>query len=202
MCAGDEASSVPGFALDAAGWVRPARHLRSPNQDARPPGTAIDLLLIHNISLPPGEFGAGQIERLFMNTLDHAAHPYFAALRGLRVSAHFLIARDGALTQFVACTERAWHAGQSVFEGRDRCNDFSLGIELEGTDVLAYTEAQYGVLGRLAGTLFAAYPLRAVRGHGHVSAPRKTDPGPAFDWRRFARALNLDPSAFPPGLLG
>ena len=198
MHAADQASSAPGFALDAAGWVRPAHHLHSPNQDARPPGTAIELLLIHNISLPPGEFGTGHIERLFTNTLDHAAHPYFATLRGLRVSAHFLIARDGALTQFVACAARAWHAGQSVFEGRDRCNDFSLGIELEGSDAVAYTDAQYDVLARLARALFGAYPLRAVRGHEHVSAPRKTDPGPAFDWRRLARALNLGPAAFPP----
>ncbi len=197
MHAAGEASSAPAFVLDAAGWIRPARHLHSPNQDERPAGTAIELLLIHNISLPPGQFGTGHIERLFTNTLDHAAHPYFAMLSGLRVSAHFLIARDGALTQFVACAGRAWHAGQSAFEGRDHCNDFSLGIELEGTDVMAYTDAQYDVLVRLAGALFAAYPLRAVRGHGHVSAPRKTDPGPAFDWRRFARALNVDPAAFP-----
>lgn len=192
----------PGFAIDAAGWVAPARHLPSPNQDARPDGVRIELLLIHNISLPPGQFGTGDIERLFWNRLDHDAHPYFAALRGLRVSAHFLIARDGALTQFVGCAERAWHAGESVFEGRSRCNDFSLGVELEGTDTLAYTDAQYDVLAQLARTLFAAYPLRAVRGHGDVSAPRKTDPGAAFDWPRLARALTIDAASFAPGLLG
>jgi len=192
----------PGFAIDAAGWVAPARHLPSPNQDARPDGVRIELLLIHNISLPPGQFGTGDIERLFSNRLDHDAHPYFAALRGLQVSAHFLIARDGALTQFVSCAERAWHAGESVFEGRSRCNDFSLGVELEVTEKLAYTDAQYDVLAQLARTLFAAYPLRAVRGHSDVSAPRKTDPGAAFDWPRLARALTIDPASFAPGLLG
>jgi N-acetyl-anhydromuramoyl-L-alanine amidase len=191
----------PGFAIDASGWVARARHLPSPNQDARPAGARIELLLIHNISLPPDEFGTGDIERLFTNRLDFDAHPYFATLRALRVSAHFLIARDAALTQFVGCAQRAWHAGESVFEGRPRCNDFSLGIELEGTDTLAYTDAQYEVLARLARTLFAAYPLRAVRGHSDVSAPRKTDPGAAFDWLRFARALDVGPSAFAPGLL-
>jgi len=189
------------FSIDAAGWVPAARRLTSPNRDARPPDARIELLLVHNISLPPGEFGTGQIERLFTNRLDPDAHPYFASLRGLRVSAHFLIARDGRLTQFVACTERAWHAGESVFEGRTRCNDFSLGVELEGTDTLAYTDHQYEVLTRLARTLFAAYPLRAVRGHSDVSAPRKTDPGAAFDWRRFAAALDVGGAVFAPGLL-
>ena len=188
------------FAIDAAGWVAQARRLSSPNCDARPDGIRIELLLIHNISLPPGEFGTGAIEQLFTNRLDCGAHPYFDTLRGLRVSAHFLIARDGGLTQFVGCADRAWHAGESLFEGRTRCNDFSLGIELEGTDTLAYTNAQYSVLGRLSRTLFAAYPLRAVRGHNDVSAPRKTDPGAAFDWQRFALALDIGPAAFAPGL--
>jgi AmpD protein len=186
--------------LDAAGWVAQARRLPSPNCDARPEDARIELLLIHNISLPPGQFGTGGIEQLFTNALDCDAHPYFDTLRGLRVSAHFLIARDGQLTQFVACVDRAWHAGESLFEGRTRCNDFSLGIELEGTDTLAYTDAQYSVLARLSGALFAAYPLRAVRGHNDVSAPRKTDPGVAFDWLRFARELDVGTSAFAPGL--
>jgi N-acetyl-anhydromuramoyl-L-alanine amidase len=189
------------FAVGASGWVAPARYLLSPNHDSRPAGARIELLLIHNISLPPGEFGTGNIERLFANQLDHDAHPYFATLRDLRVSAHFLIARDGVLTQFVGCAARAWHAGESVFEGRPRCNDFSLGIELEGTDTLAYTDAQYDVLAQLGRALFASYPLRAVRGHSDVSAPRKTDPGAAFDWSRFARALAVDPAAFAAGIL-
>ncbi|HEY4040171.1 MAG TPA: 1,6-anhydro-N-acetylmuramyl-L-alanine amidase AmpD [Burkholderiaceae bacterium] len=192
----DVQSTDAQFAIDASGWVAPARHLPSPNHDARPDAARIELLLIHNISLPPGEFGTGAIERLFTNCLDHEAHPYFGTLRGLRVSAHFLIARDGLLTQFVACTDRAWHAGESVFEGRPRCNDFSVGIELEGTDTLAYSDAQYDALGRLGRALFVAYPLRAVRGHNDVSAPRKTDPGASFDWPRFARALNVGPAAF------
>jgi AmpD protein len=191
----------PGFAIDASGWVAQARQVASPNHDARPAAARVELLLIHNISLPPGEFGGGNIERLFTNRLDLGVHPYFASLHGLRVSAHFLIARDGALTQFVGCAERAWHAGESLFEGRPRCNDFSLGIELEGTDTLAYTDAQYDVLARLSRTLFATYPLRAVRGHCDVAAPRKTDPGAAFDWPRFARALDVDMAAFEPARL-
>jgi AmpD protein len=196
------ASADPGFPIDADGWVQGARRLLSPNQDGRPADARVELLLIHNISLPPGQFGTGEIERLFTNCIDHDAHPYFEGLRGLRVSAHFLIARDGRLTQFVACAQRAWHAGESQFEGRTRCNDFSIGVELEGTDTLAYGDAQYDVLARLARSLFAAYPLRAVRGHSDVSAPRKTDPGAAFDWRRFAQALSADPALFAPGLLG
>lgn len=191
----------PGFVIDASGWVAQARHVPSPNHDARPAGTRVELLVIHNISLPPGEFGGGNIERLFTNRLQFDAHPYFETLRALRVSAHFLIARDGVLIQFVGCADRAWHAGESLFEGRPRCNDFSLGIELEGTDALAYTDAQYDVLARLSRSLFAAYPLRAVRGHSDVSPLRKTDPGAAFDWPRFASALDVDQAAFEPGRL-
>lgn len=191
----------PGFVIDASGWVAQARHVPSPNHDARPAGTRVELLVIHNISLPPGEFGGGNIERLFTNRLQFDAHPYFETLRSLQVSAHFLIARDGVLIQFVGCADRAWHAGESLFEGRPRCNDFSLGIELEGTDTLAYTDAQYDVLARLSRSLFAAYPLRAVRGHSDVSPLRKTDPGAAFDWPRFARALDVDQAAFEPGRL-
>lgn len=187
--------------LDAAGWVTPARHAPSPNQDPRPEGSRIELLLIHNISLPPGRFGTGDIERLFTNQLDWDTHAYFATLRGLRVSAHFLIARDGRLTQFVACTQRAWHAGESMFEGRARCNDFSLGIELEGTDTAAYTDDQYEMLVRLGRPLFDTYPLRAVRGHSDVSPARKTDPGTAFDWPRFARALDVGAAPFAAGIL-
>ncbi|MBV8210066.1 MAG: 1,6-anhydro-N-acetylmuramyl-L-alanine amidase AmpD [Burkholderiaceae bacterium] len=192
---------MDSFAIDTSGWVAQALRLPSPNHDSRPEAERIELLVIHNISLPPGEFGTGHIERLFTNRLDHEAHSYFGTLKDLRVSAHFLIARGGQLTQFVSCADRAWHAGESVFEGRSRCNDFSLGIELEGTDSLAYTDAQYEVLAPLARALFTAYPLRAVRGHSDVSAPRKTDPGAAFDWPRFARALGVGPSAFVPGVL-
>jgi len=189
------------LSVDIDGWATGARRLPSPNRDRRPPGASIELLLIHNISLPPGCFGTGCVERLFTNDLRPDAHPYFAGLEGLRVSAHFLVARDGSLTQFVPCGERAWHAGASEFEGRSGCNDFSIGIELEGTDELAYAEPQYRVLLPLARALFAAYPLRAVRGHCHVAPGRKTDPGPAFDWRRLANELGIDPSLFAPGCM-
>ena len=173
----------------------------SENCDARPAGAAITLLVIHNISLPPGRFGTGCVEQLFTNRLDASAHPYFAALAGLRVSAHFLIDRGGVLTQFVSCSERAWHAGQSQFEGRPACNDFSLGIELEGTDERPYTQKQYRTLARLARKLIAAFPLRAVRGHSDVAPGRKTDPGPSFDWRRLARDLGADASLLPASAL-
>ena len=191
----------PSWVLDAQGWLDGARRLDSPNRDARPVGTAIELLVIHNISLPPGRFGTGCVERLFTNRLPASAHPAFEALQGLRVSAHFLVARAGRVTQFVACDDRAWHAGTSSFEGRSACNDFSLGVELEGTDQRPYTAAQYRVLARLSRVLFAAYPLRAVRGHSDIAPGRKTDPGPAFDWRRFAVELNAHRAAFAPGRL-
>jgi N-acetyl-anhydromuramoyl-L-alanine amidase len=184
--------------VGADGWVGTARRLDSPNCDARPAGARVELLVIHNISLPPGQFGTGSIERLFTNRLDPAGHHFFADLEGIRVSAHFLIARDGALTQFVSCNDRAWHAGRSEFEGRAACNDFSIGIELEGTDESAYDEAQYLALARLGRALRAAYPLRAIRGHSDIAPGRKTDPGPSFDWPRLARDLRVDLSMLPP----
>ena len=171
--------------FDAQGWHRQARHVPSPNHDLRPPGLAPDLLLIHHISLPPGRFSGDAIERLFTNTLDPAADPSFADLSALRVSAHFLIRRRGELLQFVSCDARAWHAGISSFLGRERCNDFSIGIELEGTGERRYTEAQYRVLGRLTRALSRRWPLRHVAGHSDVAPGRKTDPGPSFDWSRF-----------------
>jgi N-acetyl-anhydromuramoyl-L-alanine amidase len=192
----------PELAVDGDGWLAPAQRIVSPNCDERPAGTRIELLLIHNISLPPGEFGTGRVEQLFTNRLPCDAHPYFAALQELRVSAHFLIARDGQLTQFVGCKQRAWHAGISEFEGRNACNDFSLGVEMEGTDELAYTEEQYRMLARLTRALLAAFPVRALRGHGDVAPGRKTDPGPSFDWNRLARDLGCDPALFAPGRLG
>ncbi|VCU69497.1 1,6-anhydro-N-acetylmuramyl-L-alanine amidase AmpD [Pigmentiphaga humi] len=172
--------------IDAAGWiVHPAvRIAPSPNHDERPAGTDASLLVVHNISLPPGEFGGPCIEALFTNTLDCDAHPWFDCLRGLRVSAHFLIDRHGRVTQFVSTDRRAWHAGVSSFEGRERCNDFSLGIELEGTDTLPYTDAQYASLAWLTALLCERHPLRHVRGHEHIAPGRKTDPGPSFDWGR------------------
>jgi len=193
---------TPGaYDVGPDGWIAAARRVESPNRDARPPGTRLELLVIHNISLPPGRFGTGCVEQLFTNRLDASAHPYFAALAGLRVSAHFLIDRGGVLTQFVSCSERAWHAGQSQFEGRPACNDFSLGIELEGTDERPYTQKQYRTLARLARKLIAAFPLRAVRGHSDVAPGRKTDPGPSFDWRRLARDLGAAAALLPASAL-
>jgi AmpD protein len=178
------------LAPDAQGWCGAAQRIPSPNCDARPEGMAIDLLVIHNISLPPGQFGGDDIAALFTNSLDHAAHPYFEGLRGLRVSAHFLIRRDGAVLQFVPAGMRAWHAGLSLFQGRERCNDFSIGIELEGTDFEAFEPAQYDSLAALTEALARAYPLRHVAGHEHIAPGRKTDPGPFFDWLAYQSACS------------
>ena len=177
--------------VDDDGWLDAARRCPSPNADPRPQGVAVDLLVLHNISLPPGEFGGAHVQQLFCNRLDPAAHPYFATIDMLRVSAHFLIERDGALTQFVSCDARAWHAGASSFQGRSRCNDFSIGIELEGTDFIPFADAQYLTLSSLVPALIRRYPLSAARAHSEVSAGRKTDPGPLFDWTRVAALAAL-----------
>jgi AmpD protein len=162
-----------------------ARQVYSPNQDERPAGTRVSLLVIHGISLPPGRFGSDAVERLFTNTLDCDSHPGFHALRGLRVSAHFLIRRTGELVQFVACDRRAWHAGASRWAGRERCNDFSIGVELEGADSVPYTAAQYARLARLTRILRTRYPISDIAGHCDIAPGRKTDPGPSFDWQRY-----------------
>jgi AmpD protein len=179
--------------LDAAdGWCRGARILRSPNCDARPAGVAVDLLVIHAISLPPGEFGGPYIDALFLDRLDCAAHPYFAGLAGLRVSTHFLVDRAGRITQYVSTLERAWHAGMSRFEGRERCNDFSIGIELEGTDDTSFTARQYAGLVVLTRAVRTAHPRitpARIVGHSDVAPGRKTDPGPHFDWERYRAAI-------------
>ena len=175
------------LAVDARGKVRAAQQIPSPNCDARPPFEAPSLVVIHGISLPPGVFAGDDIVRLFTNTLDPRSHPSYASLAGLRVSAHFLIRRGGELIQFVSCNDRAWHAGVSSWRGRTRCNDFSVGIELEGTDDLPYTGAQYTRLATLLGALARRYPVSAAVGHSDVAPGRKTDPGPAFDWDRLAR---------------
>jgi N-acetyl-anhydromuramoyl-L-alanine amidase len=169
------------------GLMRGVRQVASPNCDARPPGMEADLLVVHGISLPPGEFGGSWIDRLFMNTLPLDAHPYFAEIGALRVSSHLVVARDGSLTQYVSFTDRAWHAGISSYEGRDACNDFSIGIELEGVDTLPYESAQYDALGEIVAALCRAYPRLSPRrlvGHSDIAPGRKTDPGPAFDWQR------------------
>lgn len=171
----------------------------SPNHDERPEGAAVELLVVHYISLPPGRFRGDAIERLFTNRLDCAAHPAFAPLRELRVSAHFLIRRDGELVQFVDADRRAWHAGVSSFDGRERCNDFSIGVELEGDGAHRFTARQYRMLRRLLARLRERYPLRWIAGHSDIAPGRKDDPGPLFDWRRLkgareARGL-VDPFA-------
>lgn len=173
---------MPFGLFDAEGWLAGARRLPSPHFDARPEGSAVELLVIHNISLPPDEFGGPGIIDLFLGRLDHAAHPYYERIRGLRVSAHFLIRRDGELIQFVGCAHRAWHAGHSEWRGRSRCNDFSVGVELEGTDAVPFADAQYAVLAPLTRALQAAFRIEDVLGHSDISPGRKTDPGPCFDW--------------------
>ena len=180
-------ASRSGPAFDADGWHRDARRVPSPNRDARPAGTRVELLVVHHVSLPPGRFSGDAVERLFTNRLD--GDPAFESLHGLRVSAHFLVRRRGELLQFVPCGERAWHAGVSSFLGRERCNDFSIGVELEGTGERAYTDAQYRVLARLTRALAARWPLRHVAGHSDVAPGRKTDPGPSFDWARYLDSL-------------
>ena len=173
--------------FDALGWCKQARIVPSPNCDARSSGMPVDMVVIHNIHLPPGApFGGGDIERLFTNTLDPAAHPSYAELAGLRVSAHFLIRRDGELLQFVPCLQRAWHAGVSAWQGRERCNDFSIGIELEGSDFVPFEAAQYLMLNTLLAALAHRYPIRSVLGHSQIAPGRKTDPGPFFDWSHVA----------------
>lgn len=171
------------------GVLSGAAQIPSPNWDLRPEGEQPSLLVIHNISLPPGEFGGDAIVRLFTNTLDYAAHPYYETLRGLRVSSHFLIRRDGELIQFVPCACRAWHAGASSWNGRERCNDFSIGVELEGTDEVPYTEAQYRRLADLTAELRRRYSIADIVGHADIAPGRKTDPGQAFDWAQYRGLL-------------
>jgi N-acetyl-anhydromuramoyl-L-alanine amidase len=167
-------------------WVDQARHCPSPNCNARPDPAEIALIVIHGISLPPGEFGGPYIDQLFCNCLDPEHHPYFASISELEVSSHFLIRRDGELVQYVACDQRAWHAGRSSWQGRENCNDFSIGIELEGTDHDPYTSAQYDRLNELLALLRRQYgiPMQSLAGHDQIAPGRKTDPGPAFEWAR------------------
>ena len=163
----------------------------SPNCDERPANVDIDLLVVHAISLPPGEFGGGAIEALFQGRLDPTAHPYYSGLAGVRVSAHFLVRRDGALLQFVPCVKRAWHAGVSSWNGRAQCNDFSIGVELEGTDDVPFEALQYASLACLTRALAARYPIAGIVGHSDVAPGRKTDPGPHFDWTRYRALLRV-----------
>jgi AmpD protein len=181
-----------------SGWWRGAVRVPSPNFDARPDDARVDAVILHSISLPPRDYGGDAIERLFTNTLDWSAHPYFETIRGLRVSAHFLVRRDGSVLQFVAIDRRAWHAGKSEWDGRDRCNDWTVGIELEGFEGDAFEPAQYDALERLLPAIDAERGIRHVVGHEHVAPGRKIDPGSGFDWPGLALRLGWDADRIPP----
>lgn len=184
-------------ALWSEGWYRFARRLASPNFGPRPAGTEIDLVVLHSISLPPGQYGGDEVQALFTNTLDWSAHPYFRQIEGLQVSSHFYVRRGGELWQFVSCDQRAWHAGTSHWRGRDNCNDFSIGIELEGLEGGTFEDAQYDTVAALCPAIAQHYPLRGIAGHEHVAPGRKQDPGPGFDWPHLQRALGWHHSVFP-----
>ena len=181
------------FRIDReSGLVEGARQVPSPNYDDRPPGCEPELIVIHGISLPPGEFGGQWIDQFFTNQLDPTAHPYFEQIANMKVSSHLLLEREGDVVQFVPLSKRAWHAGESCYQKRDRCNDFSIGIELEGTDTIPYERNQYAALTAVVQSLAAAYPQLAdapIVGHCDIAPDRKTDPGPAFDWARFHAGL-------------
>ena len=182
---------------DARAWLPGVRKCYSPNFDERPADAEVELLVVHNISLPPNQFGTGCIEQFFCNALDPGQHSYFRTIDTLKVSSHYLIDRSGACTQFVSNLNRAWHAGVSSFEGRERCNDFSIGIELEGADLIPYTQAQYLSLARLCNQIISLFPAAGknrIVGHSDIAPGRKTDPGDAFDWRYFAKLLAQEPA--------
>jgi len=179
------------------GWYRHARRLASPNFGSRPAGAQIDLLVLHSISLPPGRYGGEEVQRLFTNTLDWNAHPYFQSIEGVQVSSHFYIRRGGELWQFVSCDDRAWHAGVSSYRGRDNCNDDSVGVELEGLEGDSFEPAQYETLTSLCAALAQRYPIRHVAGHEHVAPGRKGDPGPGFSWGELQQALAWPSQYFP-----
>jgi AmpD protein len=193
------ASATASSPLWQAGWYRHARALPSPNRGPRPAGAAVDLLVIHSISLPPGQYGGPEVQQLFTNTLDWTAHPYFQSIAGMQVSAHFYIRRDGQLWQFVSCDERAWHAGVSHYRGRDNCNDDSIGVELEGLEGERFEDAQYETLASLCAALAQRYPLQHIAGHEHVAPGRKHDPGAGFEWPRLQRMMGWPARCFPAG---
>ena len=174
--------------IDAQGMLAGSQYIPSPNFDDRPDGP-IELLVIHNISLPPNEFGGDGVQQFFTNRLDPNEHPYYRTIATARVSAHFFVRRDGKIIQFVPCSKRAWHAGASCWQEKNRCNDFSLGIELEGSDTIPFTDKQYESLTRLTLALRATYPIRGIAGHSDIAPQRKTDPGPCFDWARYLSGL-------------
>ncbi|MEH6469482.1 MAG: 1,6-anhydro-N-acetylmuramyl-L-alanine amidase AmpD [Porticoccus sp.] len=182
------------FTIDQQGWLVEARRVLSPNFNSRPAQTGVSLLVIHNISLPPGQFGGPYICDFFTNSLDTSCHPYFEEISDLKVSAHLLIDREGNLIQFVSFDDRAWHAGESCYEDMNNCNDYSIGIELEGADNMPYSDHQYDVLAALTRTLSIQYPTitkQRIVGHSDIAPGRKTDPGPAFDWQRYFLAMGV-----------
>ena len=181
-----------------SGWIAGHCHASSPNFGPRPPGTTIDLIVVHSISLPPGQYGGPEVEQLFTNTLEWNAHPYFQTIRGLEVSAHFFIRRTGEVVQFVSCNDRAWHAGRSSWCERDNCNDYSIGIELEGLEGDTFEPTQYQALASLCQTLAQHYPIQQVVGHEHIAPGRKQDPGPGFDWALLQQHLRWPDRCFPP----
>lgn len=183
------------------GWYAPAHRLESPNFGPRPAQANIDLVVLHSISLPPGVYGTDHVQALFTNQLDWNEHPYFDQIRGLRVSAHFYIRRDGALWQFVSCDARAWHAGASRYRGRDNCNDDSIGIELEGLEGELFEPAQYAALGNLVPAIRRHYPIAHIAGHEHIAPGRKADPGPGLDWILLQNILAYPDQYFPEGVL-
>lgn len=176
--------------IDTAGLLDSAQFIASPNCDERPDNTAISLLVIHYISLPPDQFSGDAVIQFFTNRLDFDSHPAYESLKGIKVSAHFFIRRDGTVIQFVPCGKRAWHAGVSNWQGRERCNDFSVGIELEGNGTVPFTDTQYAALIELTQCLRAHYPIEHIAGHSDIAPERKTDPGPCFDWQRYLSRLN------------
>lgn len=184
-------------ALWQDGWYRFARRLASPNHGPRPAGAQVDLIVLHSISLPPGEYGGDQVQQLFTNTLDWNAHPYFKGIEGLTVSSHFYVRRGGELWQFVSCDQRAWHAGTSSYRGRSDCNDDSIGVELEGLEGERFEPAQYEALAALCAALAQRYPVRHVAGHEHIAPGRKRDPGAGFDWRLLQQSLAWPQQYFP-----
>ena len=175
--------------IDEDGWLEDARFIPSPNHDERPKNESIHLLVIHNICLPPDDFTGNGVIELFTNRIDPDEHPYYQTLIGLKVSAHFFIRRDGTIIQFVSCNKRAWHAGQSCWKGKERCNDFSIGIELEGSDTVDFTPQQYAQLIALTQSLRQRYPIQHISGQCPIAPERKTDPGPCFDWQRYLSEL-------------
>ena len=179
------------------GWHLGALHLPSPNFGPRPEAADIDLIVVHSISLPPGQYGGTAVQALFTNTLDWDAHPYYQSIRGLQVSAHFYIQRGGKVWQFVDCGQRAWHAGASCYRGRNQCNDDSIGIELEGLEGETFEPAQYTALASLCSDLAQRYPVAHIAGHEHIAPGRKADPGPGFDWDRLQKVLGWDKGRFP-----